>query len=168
MIYNPPKRRAPKESNMDIALFEPDIAQNTGTLLRLGACMDVAIHIIEPCGFPFSAKAMRRAAMDYAEHVELHHHIDWDHFKIWCDDNSKRLILLTTKGASALPEFKFEDNDILLLGRESAGVPDYIHDLSKGRVYIPMAKGMRSLNVAMAGAMVLSEALRQTTSFPKG
>lgn len=152
---------------MHIALFEPDIPQNTGTLMRLCACMDVALHIIEPCGFPFSIKALRRSAMDYADHVTLYSHIDFEHFQNWIQDNEKRLVLLTTKGATAMPSFKFTDSDILLLGRESAGVPDFVHNAAQARLFVPMAKGMRSLNVALAGAMVLTEALRQTNCFPQ-
>lgn len=151
---------------LHIALYEPDIPQNTGTLLRLGACMNVGIHVIEPCGFPFSIKALRRSAMDYVDHVEIYHHDDFDAFHDWVQAENKRLVLLTTKGATSLPEFSFSPDDILLLGRESAGVPDHVHDSAQARVVIPMAKGMRSLNVALAGSMVLAEALRQTDGYP--
>ncbi|WND01609.1 tRNA (cytidine(34)-2'-O)-methyltransferase [Temperatibacter marinus] len=150
---------------LHIALYEPDIPQNTGTLMRLGACMNVGIHVIEPCGFPFSIKALRRSAMDYADHVDLYHHDDFADFCNWVDENHKRLVLLTTKGASPLPDFSFTQDDILLLGRESAGVPDTVHSRASERLYVPMAPGMRSLNVALAGAMVIGEALRQTKGY---
>lgn len=151
---------------LHLALYEPDIPQNTGTLMRLAACMDIGLHIIEPCGFPFSIKALRRSAMDYADHVALYHHDDFAAFERWIEDNQKRLILLTTKGATALPQFSFTANDILLLGRESAGVPENVHYRAEARLFVPMKQGMRSLNVALAGSMVLAEALRQTNSFP--
>lgn len=151
---------------LHMALYEPDIPQNTGTILRLGACMGLGVHIIEPCGFPFSIKALRRSAMDYVDHVQLFHHLDFDHFLHWVKSENKRLILLTTKGADALPDFTFTDQDVMMLGRESAGVPDSVHAEADARVYIPMQAGMRSLNVALAGAMVVTEAIRQTGFFP--
>lgn len=147
---------------MEIALFEPDQPQNTGTMLRLAACMGVAAHVIEPCGFPFSNKAFRRSAMDYADLVELHHHMDWDCFNMTRKSAGKRLILLTTKAPGPYTEFKFAAGDILLVGSESSGAPEHVHDAADARVTIPMAPGARSLNVALSMAMVLGEALRQT------
>ena len=147
---------------MDIALFEPDQPQNTGTMLRLGACMGTAVHIIEPCGFPFSVKALRRAAMDYVDHVVIHHHLDWDAFSNWCADHDRRLVLLTTKSSARYTDFAFEDDDILLVGRESAGVPESVAKAADARVRIPMTKEARSLNVAISMGMVLGEAIRQT------
>ena len=150
---------------MDLALFQPDQPQNTGTLLRLGACMGVRVHIIDPCGFAFSERALRRSAMDYIDHVDLMRHMDWEHFNEWRQENNRRLVLLTTKGATAYTDFSYEENDILLLGQESKGAPDYVHQASHGRVVIPMRKELRSLNIAVAASMVLGEGLRQTNHF---
>jgi len=150
---------------MDLALFQPDQAQNTGTLLRLGACMGVRVHIIDPCGFAFSERALRRSAMDYIEHVDIMRHIDWNHFNQWQTDNNKRLVLLTTKGPNSYCDYKYSDDDILLLGQESSGAPDFVHAASSGRVVIPMRPELRSLNIAVAAAMVLGEGLRQTGHF---
>ena len=144
---------------LHLALFEPDIPQNVGTLLRLGAAMDVAVHIIEPCGFPFGAdKGMKRAAMDYMDHVDLTRHTSWQAFE---QNAPGRLILLTTKATTPYWDFEFQPGDTLLLGRESAGVPEEVHDRAEMRLTIPMEGGLRSINVATAGAMVLGEALRQ-------
>jgi tRNA (cytidine/uridine-2'-O-)-methyltransferase len=153
---------------MEIALFEPDQPQNTGTMLRLAACMAVPAHVIEPCGFPFSSKAFRRSAMDYADLVELHHHRDWDSFNEARKSAGKRLILLTTKAPASYTEFDFTADDILLVGSESSGAPDHVHEAADARVTIPMAAGARSLNVALSMAMVLGEALRQTRSGTEG
>ena len=142
-----------------LALFQPDQAANVGTLLRTGACLGVPVHIIEPCGFPFSIKAVKRSAMDYAEHVELHRHDDWQGFLAAV---SGRLILLTTKASVPYTEIAYEPDDILLLGQESAGAPDFVHGRADARVRIAMAEGQRSLNIAIAAAMALGEALRQT------
>lgn len=142
-----------------LALFEPDIPQNTGTLIRLGACMGVPVDIIEPCGFSFSDKSLKRAGMDYLERATIHRHDSWATFLE--TRGSARIILLSTKAAEPYTGFRFAEGDILLLGRESAGVPDDVHARADARVLIPMAKGARSLNVAIAGAMVLGEALRQ-------
>ena len=148
---------------MEIALYEPDIPQNTGTLMRLGACMGVAVHIIEPTGFNWSERGLRRSGMDYAEAVEVRRHDSFDAFLEHRPGG--RLVLLTTKADMAYTRFDFEGADILLLGRESAGVPDRVHETVDASVRVPMAPGMRSLNVAVAGAMVLGEALRQTGGF---
>ena len=153
---------------MEIALFEPDQPQNTGTMLRLAACMGVPAHVIEPCGFPFSHKAFRRSAMDYADLVELHHHMDFDSFNGARKAAGKRLILLTTKSSEPYTAFTFTPGDILVVGSESTGAPDYVHESADARVTIPMATGARSLNVAVSMAMVLGEALRQTRSGTEG
>ena len=149
---------------MRLALFEPDIPQNTGTLMRLCACLGVPMDIIEPCGFILSDKNLRRAGMDYLDHLDLTRHTDWDAFK--GASGSKRLVLLSTKSSDSFLDFNFQPDDILIAGRESAGVPGYIHEQCAARVRIPMAAGMRSLNVALASALVLSEALRQTGGYP--
>jgi len=149
---------------MKIALYQPDIAPNVGTLLRLGACMNVAVHIIEPCGFPFGAKDLRRSAMDYANAVEVVRHGSWDKFLEV--NGSARLVLLTTKTDKAYYDFTFHSDDILLLGQESSGVPAAVHERVDARVTVPMQAGLRSVNVAVAASMVLGEALRQTGSFP--
>ncbi len=145
---------------MRLVLFEPDIPQNTGTLIRLGACMGVPVDIIEPCGFVFSDKSLKRAGMDYLERATINRHDSWAAFLE--NRTSGRLILLSTKAAQPYTRFEFDKDDTLLLGRESAGVPDEVFDRADARVLIPMAEGTRSLNVAIAGAMVLGEALRQT------
>jgi len=144
---------------MHLALFQPDIPQNTGTLIRLGACLDVPIHIIEPCGFPFSDRALKRAGMDYIDLAVINRHASWERFLTSIGE--ARIVLLTTKAADPYTAFEFRADDVLLLGRESAGVPDDVHDRADARIIIPMNKQARSLNVAIAGAMVLGEALRQ-------
>ncbi|USG62342.1 tRNA (cytidine(34)-2'-O)-methyltransferase [Sneathiella marina] len=149
---------------MRLALYQPDIAPNVGTLLRLGACLGVPVDIIEPCGFPFGAKDLRRSVMDYADAVDVTRHTSWEKFTNSLSD--QRIILLSTKSASPYSDFSFRDSDILLLGQESAGVPREIHESADHRVVIPMAAGMRSINVAIAAAMVLGEGLRQTEQFP--
>ncbi|WP_417450745.1 tRNA (cytidine(34)-2'-O)-methyltransferase [Kordiimonas sp.] len=153
---------------MEIALFEPDQPQNTGTMLRLAACMGTPAHVIEPCGFPFSHKAFRRSAMDYANLVELLHHMDWASFCRAREKAGKRLILLTTKADTAYTDFEFSPDDILIVGSESSGAPAQVHDAADARVTIPMAVGARSINVAVSMAMVLGEAIRQTNGWPKG
>lgn len=152
---------------MDIALFQPDQPPNTGTLLRLGACMNTPVHVIEPCGFPFSTKAVKRYAMDYADFVDIHHHLEWDAFKAWQKTNNRRAILLTTKSDKAYTNFAFRSDDILTVGSESAGAPDFVHEHADACITIPMNPNVRSLNVAVAMSMVLGEALRQTTSLPR-
>lgn len=144
---------------MHLALFQPDIPQNTGTLIRLSACLDVPIDIIEPCGFPFSDRALRRAGMDYIDLAAIIHHDSWEQFLKSIGD--ARIVLLTTKAAKAYTSFTFQPDDILLLGRESAGVPDEVHARADARLTIPMNPKARSLNVAISAAMVLGEALRQ-------
>jgi tRNA (cytidine/uridine-2'-O-)-methyltransferase len=152
------------EQAMRIALHEPDIAGNVGTILRLAACLGVGVDLIEPCGFPFSDRALRRAGMDYAASAEVHRHADWAAFRA---ANRGRLVLLTTRGAVPLPGARFEQGDVLLLGSESAGVPDHVHDAAGLRVRIPLRAGFRSLNVAVAAGIALAEALRQTGGWPE-
>src|ERR1700756_4998991 len=149
---------------MHIALFQPDIPQNTGTILRLCACLDVSAHIIEPAGFPISDRAFRRAGMDYLDQVRLTRHIFWTKFEEWRRENGRRLVLFTTKGATSYLDFRFRASDILLFGRETVGVTDEVVAAADARVKIPIREGLRSLNVAMAAAMAVGEALRQTRS----
>ena len=146
---------------MRLALFEPDIPQNTGALLRLAACFGVAVDLIEPAGFLLDDRRLRRAALDYAARVAIRRHPSWLQFLAQRDPQS-RLILLTTRGSQPIQCFAFAASDTLLLGRESAGVPEFVHERAAARVAIPLAPGARSLNVAMAGAIALYEALRQT------
>jgi tRNA (cytidine/uridine-2'-O-)-methyltransferase len=148
---------------MQIALFQPDIPQNTGTILRLCACLDVTAHIIEPAGFPVSDRHFRRAGMDYLDQVTLMRHDSWSKFEQWRSDESYRLILFTTKGASSYLDYRYGAADILLFGRESAGVPDEVAAAADARLLIPIKPSLRSLNVAMAAAVALGEALRQTS-----
>jgi len=149
---------------MQIALFQPDIPQNTGTILRLCACMDVAAHIIEPAGFPVSDRHFRRSGMDYLDQVNVTRHDSWSKFDQWRNERRCRLILFTTRGANSYLDYHYGLNDILLFGRESAGVPDEVAAAADARLVIPIKPGLRSLNVAMAAAMALGEALRQTGS----
>ena len=146
-----------------LALYQPDIPQNAGTLIRLAACCDVALDIIEPCGFVWSNRRLQRAGMDYIELANVTRHSSWDAFRAATDG---RLILLTTQASASYVEIQYESDDILLLGRESAGVPPDLHDTADLRVRIPIAESARSLNVALAGAMVLGEVLRQSDGFP--
>jgi len=154
---------------MRLALYEPDIPQNTGTILRLSACLGVAVDIVEPCGFVFDDRRLRRAGMDYLDGVELTRHDSWNAYRLWRAgrDHVGRLILLTTKGRTPYTDFSYASSDTLLLGRESAGVSREVHEAADARLLIPMRSGVRSLNVAVAAAMVLGEALRQTKGFPE-
>jgi len=147
---------------MQIALFQPDIPQNTGTILRLCACLDVAAHIIEPAGFPVSDRHFRRAGMDYLDQVTIARHDSWSKFEQWRMDRGYRLILFTTKAAQSYLDYRYSATDILLFGRESAGVTDAVAMAADARLVIPIKPGLRSLNVAMSAAMALGEALRQT------
>jgi tRNA (cytidine/uridine-2'-O-)-methyltransferase len=144
-----------------LALFEPDIPQNAGTLVRLAACFGVPIDLIEPCGFVLDERRFRRAALDYAAQATICRHVSWPAFVAQRDPGS-RLVLMTTRGDIALHRFAFSAADTLLLGRETAGVPEFVHAAADGRVRIPMRAGVRSLNVAVAGAIALAEAMRQT------
>jgi|SRR4051794_11156667 tRNA (cytidine/uridine-2'-O-)-methyltransferase len=146
---------------LTLALFEPDIPQNTGTMLRMCACMGIAGALIEPAAFSVSDPRFRRAAMDYLDHLRLTRHGSWRAFLSWRHEHSARLILLTTRASAAYTEFAYAQGDILLVGRESAGVPQEVQDAADARVVVPMQPGLRSLNVAIAAAMVVGEALRQ-------
>ncbi|MBL0934935.1 MAG: tRNA (cytidine(34)-2'-O)-methyltransferase [Rhizobiaceae bacterium] len=147
---------------MRIALYQPDIAGNTGTILRLAACLGLEVHIIEPAGFDLSDRNLKRAGMDYLEMAALTRHVDWGAFETWRQAQGSRLVLLTTKSETAYTDFAYAPDDVLLSGRESAGVPDTIHDAADHRLTIPMRPGARSLNLAMSVAMVVGEAVRQT------
>ena len=151
---------------ISLVLYQPDIPQNTGTMLRLCACLGVDVHVIEPVGFDLSDRALKRAGMDYLVQVRLIRHLSWDKFVAWQTDAGRRLVLATTKAALPYADFGFASGDLILMGRESAGVPEPVHAAADARVTIPMVAGMRSLNVATAAAMVLGEALRQTGGFP--
>lgn len=148
-----------------LALIEPEIAGNVGTLLRTAACFDVAVHLVEPCGFAFSDRALRRAGMDYAAAAELTRHADREAFCAAMAAAGRRLVLLTTSGDVRLPDARFSPADVLMLGSESAGAPADIHAAAALCVRIPLASGRRSLNVATAGGIALAEALRQTQGF---
>ena len=155
---------------MRLALYQPDIPQNTGTLLRLGACLDVELDVIEPCGFIFNEKAMRRTGMDYLDFVKYRRHNSWNDFLLYRQnhpDTYGRLILMTTKGALPLTQFKFENNDVILLGLESAGIQQNVHQTADARLFIPMHPQARSINMAISAAMALTEGLRQTDGFYK-
>jgi tRNA (cytidine/uridine-2'-O-)-methyltransferase len=160
---------------MRLALFQPDIPQNTGTLLRLGACLDVDVDIIEPAGFSLGDRALKRAGMDYLEKARLCRHPSWEAFLAGRTSPAReggphhtkgRLLLLTTRASQPYTSFAFAADDTLLLGRESAGVPQAVHDAADAHLRIPLVAGVRSLNVAVAAAMVLGEALRQCNLFP--
>lgn len=151
---------------MQIALYAPDIPQNTGTIVRLGACLGTAVHIIGPAGFDASERAFRRAGLDYIDHAKLTDHAGFSAFDAWRKSENRRLVLLTTKSETPYTEFAYSARDILLCGRESSGVPDIVHAAVEGRVRVPIRPQLRSLNVAVALAMVLGEALRQTGGFP--
>jgi tRNA (cytidine/uridine-2'-O-)-methyltransferase len=146
---------------LTVALYQPDIPQNCGTLLRLCACLGLDAAIIEPAGFPVSDRAFRRAGMDYLDHVGVVRHLNFAAFQDWRQTASRRVVLLTTRADLNYCDFTYAPGDILLVGRESAGVPETVHDSADARVVIPMRAAMRSLNVAVAAAMVIGEALRQ-------
>ena len=146
---------------MRIALFEPDIPQNTGNIFRLSACLGIPVDIIEPTGFIFDDKRFKRAIMDYINFINYKRHLDWKEFYEWSQENNFRLILLTTKSKTNYTNFNFSKLDIIIFGRESAGVPDYVHNQVHERLTIPMQKGLRSLNISSSVAMVIGEASRQ-------
>jgi tRNA (cytidine/uridine-2'-O-)-methyltransferase len=152
---------------MKIALYEPDIPQNTGTILRLAACLGVSAHLIEPAGFPVTDRAFRRAGMDYLDHVDLTRHSSWATFEAWRRELKLRLVLFTTAAATSYLDHAYGADEVLLFGRESAGVPDAVHAAAETRLLIPIRAPLRSVNVAMACAMALGEALRQTSAFPR-
>ena len=146
---------------MRIALFQPDIPQNTGTVLRFAACLGLEAHLIEPAGFPATDRAFRRAGMDYLDKVNLVRHASWEEFERWRAGERLRLLLLTTRTTVSYLDHRYEPRDVLLFGRESSGVPDHVHAAADVRLVVPMRPGLRSLNVAMTCAMVAGEALRQ-------
>jgi tRNA (cytidine/uridine-2'-O-)-methyltransferase len=152
---------------MRIALYEPDIPQNTGTILRLCACLGVETHIIEPAGFPITDRAFRRAGMDYLDRVTLTRHGSFAAFEGWRARERLTLVLLTTTTERSYLDHTYRDDQVLLFGRESAGVPEPVHKAADIRLRVPMRPDMRSLNVAMAAAMVVGEALRQTGGLPR-
>tara|TARA_Y100000817_G_scaffold113479_1_gene88899 strand:- start:190 stop:642 length:453 start_codon:yes stop_codon:yes gene_type:complete len=146
---------------MRIALFEPDIPQNAGNIFRLGACLGIPIDIIEPAGFVIDDKRLKRASMDYYDYLDLTKHVSWEKFYEWSKKNSFQLILLTTKSQKSYYDYKFQPKDIILFGRESAGVPDYVHESVNERLKIPMIKGPRSINLSSSVSMVAGEMIRQ-------
>ena len=150
---------------MPIALYEPDIPQNTGAILRLCACLGIEAHIIGPAGFPITDRAFRRAGMDYLDAVTVLRHDSWEAFAAWRRDAARRVLLFTTKAESSFLDFPYRADDVLLFGRESAGVPRAVHEAADARLKIPMRQGLRSLNVALAAAIVAAEQLRQTGGF---
>jgi tRNA (cytidine/uridine-2'-O-)-methyltransferase len=151
--------------SLDLALYQPDIPNNTGTLIRLGACLGLTVHIIRPTGFPITPQNLARAGLDYVEHAVIQQHDSFETFDAWRSEAGRRLVLLTTKSSQSAYEALYTDGDILLLGRESAGVPDSVAARSDLRVRIPMQPGLRSINVALAGSMIAGEALRQIGRF---
>jgi len=153
---------------MRIALYEPDIPQNAGTVLRTAACFGIGVDIIEPCGFVWDEKRLRRAGMDYLDGVDMIRHSSWQNYQEGCQSRagSGRLVLLTTRGSLPYVKFTFQADDTIMLGRESAGVPDAVHDAADAGIKIPMVTGMRSLNVAVSAGLVVGEALRQLGAFP--
>lgn len=151
---------------MRLALFQPDIAQNTGTILRMAACLGIAVDIVEPAGFPVSDRAFRRSGMDYLDHVDWRRHDDWAAFEACRRAEGRRLVLTTTRGSIPHVDFAFQPGDVVMAGRESAGVPEEVHAAADARILIPLRPGLRSLNVAMASAIIAGEALRQLGGFP--
>ena len=152
--------------SLALALFQPDIPQNCGTMLRLCACLGVEASIIEPAGFPVSDRHFRRSGMDYLDAVNVTRHVSWRAFEAWRAPTGRRLVLLSTSAALPFTTFVFAPDDILMVGRESAGAPPEVHDAADARILIPIRPGMRSLNVAVCAAMALGEALRQTGLYP--
>lgn len=150
-------------------MFQPDIPQNTGTLLRLGACLDIELDIIEPCGFIFSERTLKRAGMDYLDMVRYRRHHSWEHFLQYRAEHPEeygRIVLLTTHASEPYYNFEFRPNDIILMGRESAGVPEEVHQTADARLLIPMNHNARSINVAVSAVIVVGECLRQVNGFP--
>ena len=150
---------------MRIALYQPDIPQNTGTILRMAVCFGLPVDIIEPCGFIWNSKELKRAGMDYLDKVDVTRHMAWETFLQ--EHDKERLVLLTTKASVPYTSFQFQKDDILLFGRESAGVPENVHQAADARLLIPMNENARSINMAVSAAMAITEALRQTNGFPK-
>ncbi|MGK2908505.1 MAG: tRNA (cytidine(34)-2'-O)-methyltransferase [Sphingobium sp.] len=152
---------------MRIALYQPEIAGNVGAILRLSACLGVSVDIIMPCGFTFSDARLKRAAMDYGQAADITKHANFDDFAQICRTAGRRIMLMSSHAATRLPQVTFAPDDVLLMGSESAGVPDDVRDSVDGRVRIPMAPGFRSLNIAVSAGIALSEALRQTGQYPE-
>ncbi|WP_454850198.1 tRNA (cytidine(34)-2'-O)-methyltransferase [Rhizobium binxianense] len=150
-------------ADLRLALYQPDIPGNTGTILRLAACLGFAVDIIEPAGFDISDRNLRRAGMDYIAAAALTRHVSWERFEEWRRETGRRLVLASTKASGRYTDFAFRPDDILLFGRESAGVPDHVHERSDARVLVPMVEGQRSINVAVCAAMIVGEAMRQTS-----
>lgn len=159
-------RRRTAMTDLRLALYQPDIPQNAGTLLRTAACLGVAVDLIEPAGFAITDRNLRRAGMDYLAAATLTRHVGWSAFEAVRRGEGRRLVLLTTRAATSYLDFDFRADDILLVGRESAGVPDAVHEACDARLVVPMLPGFRSLNVAIAAALVLGEAMRRTGGFP--
>lgn len=151
-----------------LALYQPDIPQNAGTMLRLCACLGIEAALIEPAAFPLTDRHFRRAGLDYLDQVMMTRHLSWRNFEQWRATNGRRLLLLSTQAASPYHAFAFRPGDIVMVGRESAGAPEEVHGAADARLLIPLRAGARSLNVAVAASMVLGEALRQIDGFPKG
>ncbi len=149
-------------TNLRLALYQPDIPGNTGTILRLAACLGFAVDLIEPVGFDVSDRNLKRSGMDYIAAAALTRHVSWDRFEAWRATTGRRLILGSTKAAKRYTDFVFRPDDVLLFGRESAGVPDHVHERADARILIPMVEGQRSINVAISAAMIVGEAMRQT------
>jgi tRNA (cytidine/uridine-2'-O-)-methyltransferase len=152
---------------VSLALFQPEIPANTGTLMRLSACLNVPLHVIGPTGFSMDDRALRRAGMDYRDKALTHVHVDFDAF---CTANAwtaPRLVLMTTKASMTYTEFSFQKSDMIVMGRETAGAPEWLHERADARLIIPMAVGARSLNMAVSAGLVVGEALRQTNDFPQ-
>jgi tRNA (cytidine/uridine-2'-O-)-methyltransferase len=147
--------------SLRIALYQPDIPGNTGAIIRTAACFGLGVDIIEPAGFDLSDRALKRSGMDYVEQAAMTRHMNWEAFETWRKSEGRRLVLATTKGAAPYTEFAFSDDDILLFGRESSGVPDHVHESAGARILIPMAQGRRSLNLSVSAAVIASEAIRQ-------
>jgi tRNA (cytidine/uridine-2'-O-)-methyltransferase len=152
---------SPAPHDLRIALYQPDIPGNAGAILRMAACLDLAVDIIEPAGFDMSDRALKRAGMDYLEMATLKRHVSWQAFETWRTGHGRRLVLFTTKATVPYTDFAFAAGDVLLFGRESAGVPDHVHEAADARLTIPMRAGARSLNLALSAAMTAGEAIRQ-------
>lgn len=156
----------PSEAHsISLALYQPDIPQNTGTLMRMCACLGVPLHIIEPAGFDLSDRTLRRAGLDYLSHLHLTRHASFSSFERLLSARGSRLVLLTTRGETPYHLFEFKAGDVLMAGRESSGVPDDVHNRANARIRVPMRQGMRSMNIAVSAAVVLGEAMRQTGAF---
>ncbi|MDM9621715.1 tRNA (cytidine(34)-2'-O)-methyltransferase [Rhizobium sp. S96] len=149
-------------TDLRLALYQPDIPGNTGTILRLAACLGFAVDIIEPAGFDISDRNLKRAGMDYIATAALTRHVSWNHFETWLQSSGRRLVLASTKASGRYTDFAFRPDDVLLFGRESAGVPDQVHGRADARILVPMVEGQRSINVAVSAAMIVGEAMRQT------